>query len=141
MITLLLAVAIGIFFTLVAVDNSQLSTLNVFGIVFSLPLYLVAALSFLIGALVTSLSSIFDWTQTAFDLRKREKNLNSTVRINEALQTDIQKLQNENTKLKEELDHLKIEERDRKNTERKEYVKNFFHKLTHPNSTSHSHLA
>lgn len=132
MLTIIIGTALGVIFALVAVENSQDVALNLFGNLVILPFYLILVITFLIGTFIASVFSLFDWTFAAFDLKKKENNFNNAIRANDALRNEIQKLENENIRLKEEVNSLKAEHNERRVQERKEKVKNFFHRITHP---------
>jgi hypothetical protein len=98
-------------------------------------------LGILIGMAISSIFSMLDWSSTAFELKKKEDTFNSTQKVNDTLRNDVERLTNENAKLKEDLALLRTELSEKKKTERTENIKNFFHRITHPNSRTTSQLS
>src|SRR3989344_9288032 len=129
MITIVLATALGIVFTLLATENSQNVTLSIIGNSITLPFFIIIAISFLAGTLVTSILSLFDWTAAAFDIKKKENSYNNVLKINDELRERVQKTDKEVLSLKQELESTKAEINKSKNTKRKEEIKNFFSRI------------
>jgi uncharacterized integral membrane protein len=124
MLSILFAIILGVGFTFVAIQNPNVVPLHFFDYTVILPLYIVAALSFLAGIFVTALSSLFD--RTAFDLSKKEHQVENLSKSNQSLQYQMNKVQEENTRLREELHQTKASLRGEKWENTKEKVKNFF---------------
>lgn len=129
MISLVFAVFLGIFFAIIAVQNPAVVTLQFFDFVFALPLYIIAATSFLAGIFITTLFSLFD--RTKFDLAKREHQISNLARTNQSLGYQMQKVQAENQKLREELQEVRAQVRSEKWEGTKQKVKNFFDPIRH----------
>lgn len=132
MVSILFAIILGIGFTFVAVQNPNVVPLHFFDYTIILPLYVVAALSFLAGIFVTSLSSLFD--RTALDLSKKATQVENLSKSNQSLQYQMNKLAEENTRLQRELHDTKANLRGEKWEHTKDRVRNFF-KPVRPTST------
>lgn len=70
MMSLILAVILGVIFTLVATQNPNLVDINFFGYNFNFPLYVIGALSFLAGLFVSLVFTIFNSTTKAIDVHR-----------------------------------------------------------------------
>lgn len=130
MLSILFAILLGIAFTFVAVQNPGIVPLRFFDYSIQLPLYIVAALSFLAGICVTALSSLFD--RTAFDLSKRETQVANLSKTNESLQYQMNKLNEENVRLREEVKNANAQLRGEKWEHTKQKVRSFFAPSRHP---------
>lgn len=124
MLSILFAIILGIGFTFVAIQNPNIVPLHFFDYTVLLPLYIVAALSFLAGIFVTALSSLFD--KTAFDLSKKEHQVENLSKTNQSLQYQMNKINEENVRLREELHQTKANLRSEKWDATKAKVRNFF---------------
>jgi len=127
MLSILFAIILGIGFTFVAIQNPNVVPLHFFDYTVILPLYIVAALSFLAGIFITALSSLFD--RTAFDLSKKEAQVSNLSKSNQSLQYQMNKINEENARLREEISTTKANLRGEKWENTKERVRNFFRPL------------
>jgi uncharacterized integral membrane protein len=132
MVSILFAIILGIGFTFVAIQNPNVVPLHFFDYTVILPLYIVAALSFLAGIFVTALSSLFD--RTSFDLSKKETQVANLSKSNQSLQYQMNKVAEENTRLRQELHDTRVHLRGERWEHTKDRVKNFF-KPVRPTST------
>ncbi|SRR5258706_2078593 len=131
MISLILAIVLGIAFTFVAIQNPTSVPIRVFDLFFTLPLYIFGALSFLGGLAVASLFSLFDSAGTAIDLHARDSKINALSKDTQNLQYHIQKLTDENQRLQNELQSTRANIRAEKFENAKERIKNFFRPIRH----------
>src|SRR3989344_1973509 len=131
MLTITLAVFLGILFTLVASQNPPDVNVNIFGYLLTIPIYMVSAASFLAGIMVTSIFNILDLTAANFDLRKREDTIKNVAKNNQNLQKEIQRLDDENIKLRENLDRVQADFREKLLDQRRENIKKIINKIRH----------
>jgi len=129
MISLVLAIALGLVFTFAALQNPQMVTIRFFDFATNLPLYIIGAMSFLAGIFITSLFSLFDGTTSA--LYQREGQVHHLSRANESLQHQAQRLANENAELRDQLANTRGRLRGEQWQSTKERIKNFFNPVRH----------
>ncbi len=129
MISIVFAILLGIGFTVVASQNPGNVTLTMFDTIFTLPLYLFTALSFLTGIFISSIFHLFDSLGAAFDVNDRETQIKALTKENRNLQEQMQGMINENMKLKEELGKTKEVVHAQKVENTKQNFKNFFGRI------------
>jgi uncharacterized integral membrane protein len=126
MLSIVLAIILGIGFTLLALQNTGVVLLNLFGLMLQLPLYMIAGATFLAGILVAMVFHLFDMLSASLMLHQREGALKDVSGKNERLAHEVEALRLENTQLKERLGETKAEARDARIDEKKAQVKGFF---------------
>ncbi len=131
MLSLILAIVLGIAFTFVAIQNPTIVPVRFFDLALNLPLYIFGALTFLGGLAIAALFSLFDTAGTAFDLHKRDSQINALSKDTQNLQYHIQKLTNENQELRSELHQTRSQVRSEQFENTKERIKNFFRPARH----------
>lgn len=131
MLSLILAIILGIAFTFVAVQNPTIVPVTVFDLAVNLPLYVFGALTFLGGLAIASLFSLFDTAGTVIDLHARDSQINALSKDTQNLQSHIQKLTNGNQELRDELQKTRANIRTEKFENTKERIKNFFRPVRH----------
>lgn len=131
MLSIVLAIIFGVIFTLIAVQNPGIVSLNLFNQIITLPTYLFAAFSFLVGIFVTLAFSLVDATSAALNLHQKDTKIKEVAKSNQSLQEHIQRLSNENTNLKQELKETKSQLRGEKIETVKHNAKNFFERIRH----------
>ncbi len=131
MISIVLAIILGLIFTLVAVQNPTVVTVNAFTISVDLPLYVIAALSFLGGVFITLIFSLFETTTTALDIHSRDSKIHNFQKLTDDLQSHMSNLREENTKLKEQLRLKSNEVRQEKVAATKQNIRDWFGRLRH----------
>ena len=129
MLTLILAVVLGIVFSILASENPSIISLSIFGAVLALPLYIIIALSFLGGIVIVSVISLFDMTTTAFSLQNKESKIREVAKTNQTLQLQLQKISEENARLKQEVIDTRNELKETRLNQKKDSIKNFFGKI------------
>ncbi len=131
MLSIVLAILLGIGFTLLASQNPRDVTFFFFDTALVMPLYIFTAFSFLAGILVSLLFHLFDLVRASSDIHARETQVHEVAKANENLQYQLQKHIAENVKLREELAHERTLLREQKIENTKQNVKNFFGKVRH----------
>jgi uncharacterized integral membrane protein len=129
MLSIVLAIILGVGFTLLALQNPSSVSISVFDVVFSIPLYLFGALSFLFGIFISSLFHLLDSAGTVSEIHEREVQLKNAIKSNESLQSQLQKSLDENNRLRNELGQTKGALREEKVEHTKQQVKDFFGKI------------
>lgn len=131
MISIILAIVLGVAYTFVAIENSGSIPINFLGSTYSLPLYIFAAISFLVGMLIASLFHAVDKTTSLFDFRAKDADLRSASQTNENLKRELAKLATENANLREQLSQVRTDLREEKVETAKGNVRNFFTRIRH----------
>jgi uncharacterized integral membrane protein len=131
MVSIVLAIILGIGFTIIASQNPSSIEFTVFDAAFTMPLYLFGALSFLLGIFVSAIFHIFDFISAISDTSSYEAQLKSAVKANENLQYQLQKTTEENVALHNELGTTKSALREQKVEHTKQNFRNFFGKIRH----------
>ncbi len=131
MTSIFLAIVLGIIFTIVALQNPGMVGINLFGNFYFVPLYLLTATTFLLGAFIAAMFDIFDMIMTAFDLRKKENTIREVAKTNRDLQNSILIINEENTRLRDELSQVRADLRSTRFNHWKEGARNFFERLRH----------
>jgi uncharacterized integral membrane protein len=122
MTSIFIAIILGILFTAIAVQNPTAVPVNLFGAAFTLPLYFVAAVSFLFGSMIAYIFHLFDKTSTTLDIRSRESRIRDLSETNHDLQVQVERLSAENSELRGVARNEKFEAK-------KQQVKNMFGRM------------
>ncbi len=131
MVSVILAVALGILFTFLALENPAMVPVNFLGFFITLPIYIIAAIVFLSGIVVTLFFHIFDSLGSSIDLNSKESELKSALKTNQELTSQNQKLAIENTSLQEKLNNANSKLNKNKMEAAGQKINNFFDKVKH----------
>lgn len=135
MTTLILIVLFGIGFALFATQNTSSVTVQLAGYILSLPLYIVAFGSLLVGLFISWILSIIDSIATWVKLSGRENQLYETRQAVESLENRIHELELENTQLRGKADFRPIHGREveieKPDSEIQQKSQHFFDRLKH----------
>lgn len=131
MLAFILSVVLAIFFTSVGLQNPTLVPVSFFNYSFTLPLFFVAAVSFLTGVIVTFLFHLVDRTAATIDTNAVTTQLRDLNRGNENLRYQVQELANENANLRSQLGNTQANLRGERVENTKEGIKSFFGRLRH----------
>lgn len=131
MLSIILAVILGIIFTFVATQNPAITSVNFFNYTLSLPLYVVGALAFLCGIFLTLLLTLFQSTANFFDLQGKENKIRQFEKSNNTLVKENAALRAENQKLQENISKKASDLRAEKVEHTKERVKGFLGRVKH----------
>lgn len=131
MLSIVLAILLGIGFTVVASQNPANISLSVFDTILTMPLYLFGALSFLLGIFLSTLFHLFDFAGTATEINTRDTQLRNVAKTNENLQYQLQKLTDENMRLRNELGVERTALREERVENTKQGIRNFFSRIRH----------
>lgn len=124
MISIILAIILGLIFTAVAFQNPGNTIVNFFGNAYSIPTYLFAAISFLVGVFVAMFFNLFDAIGTSLGIHKVES-------ANNRLQHQVEQLHAENVDLRARLGETQANLREEKVEHTKSNVKNLFGRIRH----------
>lgn len=131
MLSIVLAVILGIAFTAVALQNPGVVPVNFFGVSFGLPLYVFAAFSFLAGTFITLLFSLFDRTSFGLELHDKDSRIREATKANQNLQAQMQRLAAENAEIRHNLNEAQALLRREKVETTKAGIKNFVDRVKH----------
>jgi len=110
MLALLVITLFGILFSVIATQNTLGVPIRIMSYEFySIPLYLVALFSLLIGVILSWSLSLFDWLSTAFTLRGKDVDLKHSNQEIIKLKQQLNDLKIENSRLKGEKEEIKVE--------------------------------
>lgn len=115
MISIILAVILGIVFAALAIQNPSFVPVNLFGLSFNVPLYLLAAITFILGSLLTMVFYLFDRARQGITIHNMDTKVNEIAEDNHALRNQLQKVSLENERLRLALSETKGEVREEKN--------------------------
>jgi cell shape-determining protein MreC len=131
MVSIILAIVLGIGFTFIATQNTGIIPINLAGVTYMFPLYVLAAALFLLGMLVAFLFHLMDKTAEIARLRHKDANLETSVQTNRNLQNQIQKLTTENAELRERLDRSQTDLQQEKIQSTKAGARNVIDRIRH----------
>lgn len=102
MTSLILVTLVGLIFAFLATQNNQLVDLNVNGYMLTIPIYMVALGSLLIGFLISSIVSIIDSISAFFTIHDKDHKIKANEKTVGDLESRIHTLELENAELKGE---------------------------------------
>lgn len=108
MAALIITVLLGLLFAWFATANNQSVSVNVAGNLLTIPLYMLAIVSVLIGLLVSAIISAIDSLSSMFALRSRDNKIRQREQTVEQLSTKIHDLELENARLRGEADSITL---------------------------------
>lgn len=104
MITLVVTVALGLAFALIAVQNTQTANLNLWSYYLpNVPVYLIALIPLLLGLLASLIIHTLKDLSSTLTITKQSSDIKKTREENAELLNKNHKLEIENTKLKSKL--------------------------------------
>lgn len=131
MLTLLFAILLGMLFAVLATQNPQMVSVQVWDSAFLVPLYIVAGFSFAVGLLLATffhaIGSLFSWV----DGRSQDSRVHQFAKNNQQLLRDIEKLRVTNARLREELEHTRENLRKQTRETTTQSVKNLVGRVRH----------
>ncbi len=110
MLTVILAITLGLIFTFISVQNTVLVPINLFGLRASIPLYLALTAAMLVGAFIMSVFGFFEQVASYSSNRSLEGKLNKVVKQNETLQQENIQLKESLSETKEDLREEKVQQ-------------------------------
>jgi len=131
MVSIILAIVLGVAYTFVAIENSGSVPINFLGSTYAIPLYIFAAISFLGGMLIASLFHAVDKTSTLFDFRAKDADLRTAAQTNENLKKELHRLATDNANLRQQLGQTRTDLREEKAETVKGNIRNFFTRIRH----------
>lgn len=132
MITLILALGLGLIFTFFATQNTTGVTIALGNLLWTgIPLYVVVLGTLLIGFLIASFLSLINEATSALTISGKDHQLKKNENIVEELKSKINQLELENTHLRGELKKANIDAVKEKVAHTKEGVRNFFGRMRH----------
>lgn len=109
MAALIITVLLGLLFAWFATANNQSVSVNVAGNLFTIPLYMLAIVSVLIGLLVSAIISAIDSLSSMFALRSRDHKIRQREQTVEQLSSKVHDLELENARLRGGADSIAVD--------------------------------
>lgn len=131
MITLLLAVILGIGFALFASQNTAMTMVQFGESFLQIPIYLIALGFLMLGIFLAGILSLMNQLSSAATLWNRESALKKTNATVVDLKHAIAKLEAENEELREDNRHKNVENLKGRVENTKQRATNFFQRLRH----------
>jgi uncharacterized integral membrane protein len=126
--TLIITVLLGLIFAYFATLNTQSVNVNLANNFLTVPVYMLAIVSVLIGLLISGVISAIDSIASSFALRSRDSKIRQKEQTVEQLSSRVHELEIENATLKRDRDPIVVEHR-----EHEERPRSFFSRFRyHP---------
>lgn len=109
MLNLILAILLGGIFAYFAIQNSVPTFVSLGNYLFSVPLYIVALGSLLLGVVISGLLSLTSWAGSAITISSKDNQLRKTEQLIAGLKNQINNLLLENSSLKGETSEIKTQ--------------------------------
>lgn len=127
--TLIITVLLGLMFAYFATQNTQSVSVNLANNFLTIPLYMLAIVSVLIGLLISGIIGTIDSIASSFALRSRDSKIKQKEQTVEQLSKRVHQLEVENAALRRDGDTVVLERREEE-TKPRSFFSRFRYKPT-----------